>query len=119
MSQPSPTSNAVAAVIFVPIFAAFGWAFLQPLLLPFGFAGTFENVGAYVRGDLHDESACNRLVSADEHKGRTIVAVSVNGHKYDMPLTNKDAPCRPIPNDPRDFGNAVRYYLEDGSMVRP
>ncbi|RUT78895.1 hypothetical protein EOD14_34610 [Mesorhizobium sp. M7A.T.Ca.US.000.02.1.1] len=119
MSQNSTNSDLVAALIFVPIFAAFGWAVLQPLLLPFGFAGTVENVGASVRGDLYDKSACNSLISADEYKGRRIVAVSVNGQKYNTPLTHEDAPCRPLSNDPRDFGYAVRYYLEDGSDVWP
>jgi hypothetical protein len=119
MSKNSNTDDVLAAAFFVPIFVAFGWAFLQPLILPFGFGGTFENVGASIRGDLHDQNACDRLVTADEYKGRTIVAVSVNGEKYNKPFTHTDAPCTPLLHDPRDFGYAVRYYLEGGSEVRP
>ena len=60
-----------------------------------------------------DSDTCAQLAAAEEYRGQRVVAFSVNGTKYKLPIDRPDSICA------GNFGYSARNYLDDGSVIRP
>lgn len=115
-TQSCETSEAGSATAG-GIILAMGAVVFFMFLFPFGVLGTFEHLGAGLRGDLVSREVCTGLVSANEYRGQDITEVLVNGYPVRSSALSADHACFTAPGDPEGF--SVRYELADGSSARP
>lgn len=115
-TQPCETSEAGSALAGGILLAMGGVIFFM-FHFPFGVLGTFDHMGAKLRGELVNRETCAELISASEYRGQAIAEVLVNGYPVRSNALSVDHACFTASGDPEGF--SVRYELADGSSVRP
>ncbi|WP_414486981.1 hypothetical protein [Stenotrophomonas maltophilia] len=115
-TQTCETSGGGSAIAGGMVLAMGGVIFFM-FLFPFGVLGTFDHMGAKLRGKLVNRETCAELVSANQYRGQAIAEVLVNGYPVRSNALSVDHACFTAPGDPEGF--TVRYELADGSSARP
>lgn len=111
--ENSAVGSSIAGGMVLAMCGAIGFMFL----FPFGVLGTFDHMGAKLRGELVNRETCAELVSANEYRGQAIAEVLVNGYPVRSNALSADLACFTAPGDPSGF--KVRYELADGSSASP